>query len=490
MYCIGIDIGTNSTRAALVSAKGQLISVASCAYPIAYPQKGYAEQRAEDWWSTVVQTVRQVLPANPGEVVALSFSAQGGSTVAVDENYRPLGPAITWLDMRAQAQADALCGRYDPEEWRRCTGVVPSPSYTLSQIVWMREHTPDVFAKASRFVTTLDFINGCLTGNCVIDPTSALMTGMLNQQTADWYDRALDAIGIARERLAQMQPTGALVGKLTTEAAEALGLSTSVCVYNGAHDQYACAVGCGAIHNGDSMLSCGTAWVLLAAMRERLPDSQHLLTQGFHAVPAMRGAFYSLSAGGQVLNWTMAQTGQGNRFTHMNQVAAARIEQNSGLFFYPYLAGAVGLDSPHATRGTITGLELSTDAYDLALAAMEGVAFETARAVNAVRNCGTEISQIRMMGGAAKSDLWTDILAAVTGLPVIRPTQSESALMGAARIALVGHGVFSGYEAVCRESDDTAYVVHPDQKFANFYRDKHARYLSGHKLALSLGNLN
>ena len=130
------------------------------------------------------------------------------------------------------------------------------------------------------------------------------------------------------------------------------------------------------------------------------------------------------------------------------------------------------------------GMTLSTDKYDLALAAMEGVAFETIRATDIFAGAGLPIRQLRMLGGAAKSDLWAGILAAASGIPVVRPRMNEAALMGAAILALVGCGAVPSADAACAAVLGEDVVTAPDPRMREFYADKFRRYLEGHEAAM------
>ena len=476
MFYIGIDIGTGSTRAALFDGAGRLLSLSSQAYPIHHPAPGYAEQDARAWRNATAKAIRAVLPDNPDGVVALSLSTQGGSTLPIDEHGDPLGFAISWMDARAAQQAASLSSAIPSDKWLAETGVVPSPHYSLCHIAWLRECDPERFHRAARFVTTLDYINTWLTGNCVIDPTNAVMTGMLGQNNAQWYEPALALLGLRANQLAEIRPTGALVGTLTKAAASELGLSPAVRVYNGAHDQCACALGSGVLRAGDSMLSCGTAWVLLAAVQKRLCSAPACLTPSFHADSKLRSAFYALSAGSQTLNWVCAQTGLS--LEEINKIAGTRIEKNDAVLCYPYFAGATGLDAPAPAHGLFTGLDFATDKYDLALAAMEGTAFEISRSIAVFSACGIPIRQIRMLGGAAKSEVWPRIIAATTGMPVVRPAAREAALLGAAAMAMVGSGLFADYAAAYASFAGEETITAPEPDLCDFYSRKFARYVS------------
>lgn len=479
---IGVDVGTNGTKAMLLSGSGKVLNFVQQSYPL-YPVGARGiEQRAEDWLDAVKTCVRAVAPEDKSCVRAISFSTQGGATLAVDRAGRPLNRAVSWMDTRAVPQAERM-KRFMPEERRyRETGTVPSPCYSAAHIMLMKDEMPEVFSSADRFVTTLDYLNMNLTGICAIDATNALMTGMYNIKQDAWHARALEAVGIGEDRLASLLPAGRFVGKLTAEAAKELNLSPDTEVICGAHDQYASAVGCGAVAPGEFMLSCGTAWVLLGVFPDIALDDTMALTPGRHAVPGMYGAFYAISVGSAALNWQLDQSGlKKEDLPEINRVCAERIEKAKDVFFFPYLGEAVPLDKLAKAGGAFLGLTLGIDRYDMALSVMESIAFETARAVRHFEKNGCPVRALRMFGGASKSDLWAEILSAVTGREVLRSDQPETACLGAAILAGVGCGLFASFEqaaALCRGMEKRLLA---SGKMRAHYAGKFDRYLQTHK---------
>lgn len=481
MRCIGIDVGTNSARAAAVE-HGRLSAVFQQGYSIAYPGPGAAEQDPQAWYRAALGAARRAAQAGGGSAQGLCFSTQGGCLVPVDALGAPLMPAISWLDTRARAQAQALLQARSAEEWLRVTGAVPGAYSFLSHLLWLRQERPDVFSRAALFLTTLDYLNLRLTGRAVLDRTNAQMTGMLDLRTGQWDAFSLELAGIGPEKLPQILPSGCEVGRLTARAAADAGMAEDTRVFNGVHDQYACALGGGATKPGEAVLSCGTAWVLLAATKSLLQEESGALACGFHALPGLYGAFYAVSAGCQTLNWTLAQTGlSGVPLEEVNRECAGRAEKNAGLLFYPYLAGDVPLNG-QPCRATLCGMRLDMDAYDIALAAMEAVAFEMARALPLFARHGAAPERLVMVGGAAQSGLWADIVANVTGLPVVRPDVREAALLGAAAL---GACAGEGWRPI--ELAPGLPAMAPDAVRGAFYREKLARYLQGlpHAAALS-----
>ena len=270
-----------------------------------------------------------------------------------------------------------------------------------------------------------------------------------------------------------MLPIGEELGCLTPLAAEALGLHTGVKVYNGAHDQYCASVGCGAVEAGDMLLATGTTWVVLGITDKLLYTKSHI-SPGIHAVPERYGALASLVSAGSALNWYKSIID--GDFKEMDREAANRMESAKDLFVLPYVCGAGFPHNRPDMRGAMFGLDKGHDRYDIARALMEGVAFEAASVLAQFKENGMDISTLMMTGGAARSDLWSEIVGYVTGCDIWRMKEPETCCVGAAMTAAVGCGMFSDYNA-CRASmvkREKLDLSEPAKR--EFYKEKFKRY--------------
>ncbi|MCX7707601.1 MAG: FGGY family carbohydrate kinase, partial [Anaerolineae bacterium] len=263
---IGLDVGTTATKALLFDAEGRVLASASRGYRLITPQPGWVEQDPEDLWGAVVEVLRELSgrAAGHGRVVALCLSSQGGTTIPVDATGRALANAFSWMDQRAVEEAAAVEARWGAEFIRATTGWPLGRGLPLLHIAWFRRHRPDEFASGHYFLFVNDFVGYRLTGQLCMDPSDASITQLLDLATGDWDERLLESAGIRREQLSPIRPSGTPVGRLTAEAARSTGLSTETLLVNGAHDQYCAALATGVTRPGRVLLSCGTAWVLLA----------------------------------------------------------------------------------------------------------------------------------------------------------------------------------------------------------------------------------
>ena len=454
-YVLGIDVGTTGTKTILLSENGQIAGHAYCGYPISAPAIGRSEQNAEDWWQAMKKTVREAVGEIPaGDVAAIALSVQGGTLVMTDEAGAPLAPAIVWNDVRCKKQAEEFACELGGAEtmylrsgWKLCEGLLPL------EIRWLRENEPALFAKTKRFLSVPDFLSLRMTGRAVVDLSDLGINQTGNITKGCYEDDLLEFCGISEAQLPQIVTSGSVVGTLTKKAAEELGLSEDTLLVAGAHDQYAVALGAGALKKGDIMIGSGTCWVI-TAMNDR-PDFSTGLEQSVSAVPGLWGFLSSLESGGICLDWLRKRfAGAGGEIDYeaLNREIPARKAAEDGLFFYPF-SGKYGRDA-WLKRGSFVGLDLSHDCFDAARAVMEGVAFQ-ARWMMEDFACTPSADGIILAGGAGRSPAWSQITADILGIPVKVPQNTDLACIGAAILAGVGCGIFadakSGFGAVQNE---------------------------------------
>jgi len=452
VYILGADIGTTGTKTMLIGEAGAREGYAYQEYPLITLADGGIEQRAQDWWLTLAGTVREATAGIAGkhQIKALSLSTQGGSCVLLDGNDEPLINAHSWMDNRPDSVLGAFSDM-DERYFYQASGWRLSGLMMAARAVWFRRNRPEAWARAKRYLTTADYVNLRLTGRAAIDPTNAAMTQLFDIRTMDWDDKILAAAGVPRSLLPDIVPSGEVIGTLTPAAAKELGLNEGTLVVSGAHDQYAAAVGAGAFEPGDMLLSTGTAWVLMGIAGKLTYDYEDFLGVGNHALKGLFGALTSIPTAGAGLEWYRKNFAEQEMkggalsrvsFKKLDGAAEARIEKNAGLFFFPQFNGRLFPRWTPKSKASFMGLSLEHDSYDMALAIMEGVAFDMMMNIEAYAAKGFPCEQLKLLGGASKSRLWTDILRDVTGLPLMRFREADVTCLGAASLAAAGCGLF------------------------------------------------
>jgi len=349
------------------------------------------------------------------------------------------------MDQRGSDTAQRARAEIGADTVRITTGWPLGNTLPLQHIAWLREHRPAVFAQTDKFRFVNDFITQRLTGKRVMNPSDGTMTQLLDIATAVWDSRLLAFAGITRDQVSELLPSGHAIGTLTAEASEVLGLPYDVLVVNGAHDQYCAAVGTGVTQPGEVLLSCGTAWILLAVPVSLQAGRDSGMALSCHAVPDRWGGIRSLGGIGTSVEWLLSQVWRqdsarerADLYTTLNEGAACVPPGANGLVFLPLSGG----HNAGNTRGGFLNMMLSHTREDMARAVMEGITCELRWTIEEIQGHGVAVEQLTMVGGAAQSPIWPQIVADVTGVPVAVPVERQAAVLGAAILAGVGAGCF------------------------------------------------
>ena len=477
---VGIDVGTTTTKALLMDADGHALASASEAYPLITPGIGLCEQRAEDWWSALVHTVKQVCadPEKARRVRGISLSTQGGTLVPVDRDFRPLANAIVWSDVRCEAERAAFAALFGPDHLYRVTGWRLGRGLPAMELRHMRDHQSDLFHSAAYFLTVPDYIFVRLTGRPAVDLSNAGINQLTDIRAGRYDPAILDFAGVREDQLAPLVPSCQPIGRLTHDAALALGLPEDVTVSSGAHDQYAVALGAGICQAGDAAIGTGTAWVVTALGDE--PDFESGFAQSLSATSGKWGSMLSISTGGVCLDWFRSRvSGREDSpldYDELNSLAEHGEPGSGGVRFYPYFGGSGQPEPDGRLKGTFLGLDLSHHRGHMARAVMEGVACQAVWAMRVMER-RRPMGRLFLSGGAAKSPVWTRIIAGLAGRPVYVPGVPDAACAGAAMMAGVGAGLFEDTPRAAGRMTQGSRVVEPEQSEA--YMEVFDSYLRG-----------
>lgn len=477
-YLLGIDVGTTGTKTLLFRQDGKLMGQAYCPYATDNPGGGKSEQNPMDWWNAIVQTVRHVLEEaqTAKDVAAISLSTQGGTMVPVDSQFMPVRPAIVWNDTRCTQERQLFIQEFGEEVIYKKTGWALAPGQNLLQIRWMKENEPELFQKTAYFLSVPDYISYKLTGIPAVDPSNMGINQLGDITSCDYDPELLAFAGIDRGQLPKIQPSGTPIGKLTACAASALGLSTEVLVVSGAHDQYAVALGAGACENDDILIGTGTCWVVTRI--SDMPNFASGLSQSIAAIPGKWGSLRSLPSGGVCLEWwrkniAVDSSGALIPFDQINATVSGRAAAEDGLFFYPF--GGYAGTGKTLQKGTLIGLDIAHDRYNIARAIMEGVAFQILWMLEEFQ---AEPESLRLTGGATKSRVWCQIVADISGIPVCIPETADLACVGAAILAGVGCGLYENAKQGYNLMSIPERTLYPDPEKSSMYQKNTELYRS------------
>jgi xylulokinase len=448
-YVLAIDVGTQSTRSALVDTAGQVLDMASAPLDLFAPRPGWAEQDPEQWWETVVATVAAIVQRNPSaRVAAVGVSAQMHSLVAVDVSGASLtSRSAIWSDKRCLDQVRDFLARPDADGLCRLAGNRPAPAWAGFKMAWLRAAMPEAYAKADCLLVTKDFLNLRLCGEVATDPAEASGTFLCDASSGQWSASLIEALDVHRAKLPEIADSSAVIGTVRGEAATRTGLPPGTPVVAGSGDMMCQLLGAGITRPGQAAVVAGTASIVAVAATSPATDTRLM---------SLRSAsggwmhFGISDAAGAALRWYADQLGLG--FEALTAMAAEVEPGADGLLFFPYLLGERTLGNARS-RASFVGATLRHHQPHFVRAVLEGITFEDRRALDCLCPDGPQ-GPVRCTGGGANSGLWNQIRADIFGYPVQTLTRTEGGIQGAAILAGVGAGWYqdaaAGAEQVSR----------------------------------------
>jgi xylulokinase len=478
-YLIGADIGSQSVKVLLLDPDGREVAFAGQRCTMSHPASGWAEQDPAQWRDGLAGAVRQLMAASgvaPEEVTHLGLASQVDGVVPVDRSLQPLRPAIIWLDRRSSDQAAALAGKLGQDDIFATTGLNADSSHIAPKIMWLREHEPLVYRAAVSFPPAGGYLLGWLTGAIAQDHANASSTLLYDVSSGTWDDAMLDAAGIEPDVLAPIRPASEVAGTLTAEAAQALGLDRRCAVVVGTGDEHGACVGAGAIVPGLVADVTGTAEPVAVTAPGPVFDAERVIETHAHAVtglvlienPGFVSGGCTLWCGENILG-----TDQAGLFA----LAARAVPGSDGVLFLPTLSGATVPRWNDRMRGVFAGLSMNHGRAELARAVIEGCAFALRDVLGRMDALGLSGDEIRVVGGGARSVLWLQIKADVTGRRVQPVVSPEPTAAGAAILAGVAAGAFaSPADGVARTVRLSPVTYRPDPRTREIYAERYAQY--------------
>jgi xylulokinase len=473
MY-LGLDCGTSGLKALLTDEGGEPIASAARTYSPARPRAGWSEQNPDDWATAMAGAIAD-LENNAGKglsgLKAIGFSGQMHGAVLLDRADRPIRPAILHNDGRAVREADELARDYP--HLAQIVGVKPMPGFTGPKLKWIARNEPDHRRLVNSLLSPKDYLRLKLSGERASDMSDAAGTWLLDEARRDWSWQAFDACDADPAWAPPLFEGSAPAGQIRAEAADALGLPRGVLLAAGGGDAAVGAVGLGAIAPGEAFISLGTATQLIVATDQFMSAPEKLVHAFAHALPNRWYAMAAMLNGAGALAFVGRLLGASPDALECE--AAADYPGPGALLFLPYLSGErTPLDDPYA-RGVLFGLSEASSRADVARAVMEGVALTLADARDCLTEAGARIERVGLIGGGAKSLLWTRMIAAATGFTVVRMKGGETGpAYGAARLARIA-ATGESPEAVCLPSQ-IADVTEPDPKLADLFGRQRERF--------------
>lgn len=448
-YVIGIDLGTGSVKGLVLDKSGTVIEQATENYPLLHPQKGYSEQRPSDWidgTKKILSTLIDKIPKLKTELEGISISGQMHSLVLLDDAGQPLRNAILWNDVRTTAQCQEITEALGDKLLKK-TKNLALEGFTLPKLLWVKEHEPEIWGRAARFLLPKDYLAYWLTGNQQMELSDAAGTLLLNVTDEKWDMEIAETFGISEELLPPLVQSMEHVGDIQAGICEELGLETAPKIFAGGADNACAALGAGIIEEDRAMCSIGTSGVFLSYEGQAERQYKGKLHYFNHVI---KDSYYSMGvtlAAGQSLTWYKETFAADKVFDQLIVEAESSKTGSNGLLFTPYIMGE---RTPHVDsqiRGSFIGMDAGQTKADFTRAVLEGITFSLKDSQVLMQEiAGKKFKEVISVGGGAKSALWLQIQADIFNTKIRTLKTEQGPGLGAAMIAAMGLQWFDSVE--------------------------------------------
>ncbi|CAN5641345.1 FGGY-family carbohydrate kinase [soil metagenome] len=491
-YLMGIDFGTGGVRVGVFDREGAPIVFHGVEFETKFPRSGWAEQDPDVWWSSLVEATNKALQEgdiSPEEIAGVSTDATASTLVAMNEKDEHMRPAILWMDVRASEQARKLQDTHDPALKYSGYGAV-SAEWGLPKSLWLKEEEPDTYKNAQHLCDCNDWLIHCLTGEWKSSINTASSKFFYDRDAGGWPESLLEAVGFEDflDKVPQeVLNLGEVVGGLRKEAAEELGLKEGTPVAEGAVDAYAGALGLGVVEPGKMALITGSSHVMIGQA------AQPIHGEGFWGAytDAMIPGQYTVEAGqvstGSVVAWFKnnfaaeaaeeAQKRGVDTYDILTEMAEEVPIGSDGLVFIDYFQGNRSPHTDPLARGMIWGLSLGHTPGHVFRSIIEGICFGTESIFRAMRGHQFEPRENVVAGGPTKSDLWMQMHADVSNVPMSFTKVSEGPVLGGAILASVGAGIYPDIQTAAENMVHTESTIEPNQEAHEAYKFYLERYI-------------
>jgi xylulokinase len=466
IYLLGIDLGAQSAKVALVSPRGDMRGLGHFSYEIQHPYPAWAEEDPEVWWKAFLKGLDSAFHGSTvkkNEIAGIGISNMCPSLVAMDREGNPLRPAILFLDRRSVTQSEQVIGRLGLDEIFQRVGNRMAPgTFSVTSMLWIKENEPEVYRKAYALGHANTFLASRLTDNFAMDWTNASFTGVFDTGgSRDWHVDMVKELGLSRDKLPPVLPSPTLIGRVSSRASRVTGLPSGIPVAIGGADTACAAFGSAITELGEAFETSGTSDVISVCCDQ--PRFDIRLMNRCHVVPDRWLLMGAMVAPGAAYQWFREQfcrceqeVGEkSNMRTYevMDLQAEKSPPGAHGIVFLPYLAGERSpIWDPYA-RGLFFGFSLSSARGDFIRAMLEGTAYGLRQNIDIVeKDLGFSISGFHTVGGGARSWIWNQIKADVMA-KVVRPMSiRETAVLGAAMLGGIVSGVYKDYKDAVKQA--------------------------------------
>jgi xylulokinase len=492
-----VDVGTSETKTALFGISG-LITFTRKEYGLIYPQSGWVEQDPLLLKAAIIDSIQEIVKKNPSlipKIKGLTFSSQMQNVLPLDKDGKPLYNVMTWLDTRAAE----LCNKELFNGWPKIsefgmvkllqflkiTGGAPGRNGkdTICKISWLRENRPEIYEKTFKFVDTKDYAIQIATGTYTTSHDMAYITWLMDIRKGEfkWSDELCIRYKIDKEKLCEIKPSTSMVGTITGEFAEKTGLSRNLPVINGAGDLMSSAIGSGATEPNTQHANVGTAGWVGCHIDHMTKDIPHYIGTVVSGIPDMYLILCKQETLGGALEW-MKQIVYGDKkdaYKEIDELVSHAEPGAKKLIFTPWLMGERAPINSAYVRGQFFNLGMYHTRADIFRSIFEGIGYNCRWGIDVMEKLSkSKQNEIRILGGASKSNIWCQIFADIWQKKVkrIKDPQFASA-SGSAYIAMISLGILKDFKQI-KDLVKIDAEFNPDSKKAEIYDQLFKQYIN------------
>lgn len=468
-YILGLDIGTTGTKAVLLDPEKGIVSESLAPVNLNSPEAGWAEEDPQLWWSNIPIIVNSCLTqakANADQIKAIGVSGMVPTVVLLDAKGSVIYPSIQQNDARAFQEIEEMQSDFPENGVLQLTGSAISQQSVGPKLIWLKNHKSEILKHTAHLMGSYDYIVYKLTGEYSLERNWALESGLFDINKNDWIDSFLNYCQIPKEWLGTVHWPSDIVGYVTTEAANFSGLTFGTPVVAGSADHIASAFSAGLKSPGDLLVKLGGAGDILYSLDKLIVDPRLYLD--YHVIPSKYFLNGCMASSGSIIKWFKNEFAPSSDYKMLDSDSLNIPPGSDGLILLPYFIGEKTPINDPLARGVFFGLTLSHQRAHLYRAILEGISFGFLHHIKVLAENNLFPRKVRVTNGGANSMLWKQITSDVLGLPLEQIAHHPGSSLGAAFVAGMGIGAFSGWEEV-EKFIQIAGVVQPNISTHRFY---------------------
>jgi len=485
---LGLDLGISTAKAALFDRSGCMVQCEVDEYLI-LPEGSKVEADPEIYWKPMAASIRKLLASwggNPAQIRAVSVASHTETVIPMDRSGRPVRPALVWMDTRSKIEADELNDEIGIKRVLEITGQTDiNPIWPITKFRWMAKHEPDELARTAKFLLPEEYLLYRLCGNFVAEQTEWSSSLVLDIRKKKWSEEMLEFACISSKQLPEICAPGDLIGQISEACAQETGLSRKTHVVAGALDHVCAAIAAGNITPGMVTESTGSVLALVATVSHAILDLNARIPCHIHAMPDSYCLLPWNPSGGIILKWfkdnfvSLLESSEiENVYDRLTEEAGTVKPGSNGLILLPHFQGALFPEYNDAARGVFFGVTLAHKRAHFVRAIMEAICFMIRGDLHGLERMGAGAKEIRVLGGGARSELWSQMKADICNIRVVVPAESEAAALGAAILAAVGSGIYPDIPSAVRTMSKIKNSIEPNPSNSAVYEATFRLYVN------------